>query len=128
MKQIKIGRYIKDLPRPLLDAVVRGDVVPFVGSGFSKNCDGSSGFVMPDWKSLGKAVASELNKYEYDGNPIEALSTYEVMHQRSNLVELIRRLLRLDEIYPGEAHHLFSECFSGIVCTTNFDNLIEDAY
>ena len=128
MKSAKLKQDLKEVPKPVLTALIRGEVVPFVGAGFSRNCDGPNGFVMPDWKTLGKSVAGELSNYEYDGNPIDALSTYESQFQRINLIELMRREFRLDAIYPGEAHKLFVECFPGIVCTTNFDTLIEDAY
>ena len=128
MRQVKIKQHLKEIPKPVLDALVRGEVVPFVGAGFSRNCEGPNGFVMPDWKTLGKSVAGELVNYEYDGNPIDALSTYESQFQRINLIDLMRKEFRLDAIYPGEAHKLFVGCFPGIVCTTNFDTLIEDAY
>ena len=126
MRQVKIKQHLKEIPKPVLDALVRGEVVPFVGAGFSRNCEGPNGFVMPDWKTLGKSVAGELVNYEYDGNPIDALSTYESQFQRINLIDLMRKEFRLDAIYPGEAHKLFVGCFPGIVCTTNFDTLIVD--
>ena len=128
MKRAEIKHNLKEVPKPVLEALIRGEVVPFVGAGFSRNCDGPNGFVMPDWKTLGKSVAGELVNYEYDGNPLDALSTYELQFQRINLIDLMRREFRLDAIYPGEAHKLFVECFPGLVCTTNFDTLIEDAY
>lgn len=42
------GKLLKAVPKPLLDSLVGGDVIPFVGAGFSKNCDGPDGFDMPD--------------------------------------------------------------------------------
>lgn len=120
--------YLKDFPKPLLDAIVRGGVVPFIGAGFSKNCNGPEGFTMPNWNQLGKLVASELPNYEYLGNPIEALSSYEYKYKRVPLIEFMKKIFRLNEVLPGNAHKLLAECFGGIICTTNFDTLLEDAF
>ena len=102
---------LKNIPSPLLRSLVAGDVIPIVGAGFSRNGDGADGFMMPDWSSLGKAVAEEMPDYAYDGNPIEALSVYETRYKRPALVEALRRIMRIDEVYPGEAHRLFVQCF-----------------
>ena len=128
MTKIKKGAGIlKSVPMPLLKALVNGNVVPFVGAGFSKNCEGPAGFEMPDWKALGRAVAEEIADYEYDDNPIEALSVYDVQYKRSSLVEVLRTILNVTKIRPGEAHHLLVKCFKSIICTTNFDCLLEMA-
>lgn len=128
MKPVNKRLYIKEFPKPLLDAMVRGDVVPFIGAGFSKNCNGPEGFTMPDWKQLGELIAKELPDFEYLGNPLEALSAYEFKYKRIPLVEFMRRIFRINEIQPGDAHKLLATCFGGIICTTNFDTLIEDAF
>lgn len=123
----KYGELLSIVPQPLLDALVQEEVVPFVGAGFSKNCNGPDGFSMPDWRDLGKRVADTMPDYAYDGNPIEALSVYEYKNQRSALVELLRKICRISEISPGETHRLLCSCFPRMICTTNFDFLIEDA-
>lgn len=125
MAHDKIERIV---PSPLLDDLIRGSVVPFVGSGFSRNCDGPAGFVMPDWQELGRQVAADMPDYDYSGSPIDALSVYEERFKRSALVDRIRRACQTGMVTPGEAHRLFCGCFSSIVCTTNFDSLLEDAY
>lgn len=124
----KIGQLLERVPRPLLDSIVRGEVIPFIGSGFSKNCEGPDGFEMPNWKELGEAVAKELPDCGNDVSPLEVLSIYEDQYRRVPLVELMRRICRVSEIMPGEAHRLLCGCFSEIVCTTNFDFLIENAF
>ena len=121
------GKLLKAVPKPLLDSLVGGDVIPFVGAGFSKNCDGTDGFDMPDWSNLGAAIAGSMPDYDYDGNPIEALSTYEERFKRAALVELLRKICMVSKIRPGDAHRLLCGCFQGVICTTNFDFLIEDA-
>ena len=128
MTKVKKGTGIlKSVPVPLLKALVNGNVVPFVGAGFSKNCDGPADFEMPDWKALGRAVAEEIADYEYDDNPIEALSVYDAQYKRPSLVEVLRNILNVTKIRPGEAHHLLVKCFKSIICTTNFDCLLEMA-
>lgn len=42
----KHGELLSIAPQPLLDALVQEEVVPFVGAGFSKNCNGPDGFSM----------------------------------------------------------------------------------
>ncbi|MBQ4384370.1 MAG: SIR2 family protein [Kiritimatiellae bacterium] len=126
--KIKQGNLLKLLPKPLLDSLVTGDVIPFIGAGFSKNCEGPIGSSMPDWNALGKAIASEMPGYEFDGNPIDALSAYEGRYRRSTLVETLRRVLQADVIRPGTAHQLLVNSFRGVICTTNFDTLIEVAF
>lgn len=116
------------VPKPLLDDLIRGSVVPFVGSGFSRNCEGPAGFVMPDWNELGKQVAADMPDYDYSGSPIDALSVYEERFKRPALVDRIRRACLAGKVFPGEAHRLFCDCFGSTVCTTNFDTLLEDAY
>ena len=73
---VKIERIV---PKLLLDQLVCGNVVPFVGAGFSRNCEGPSEFVMPNWQELGKRVAADMPDYEYAGSPIDALSALWLM-------------------------------------------------
>lgn len=124
----KVDQLLGRVPHPLLDSIVRGEVIPFIGSGFSKNCNGPDGFEMPNWKELGEAVAKELPDCREDISPLEVLSMYEDQYKRVPLVELLRRICRVSEISPGEAHRLLCGCFGETVCTTNFDFLIENAF
>ena len=120
--------YIRLVPRPLLDAIVRGNAIPFVGAGFSTNCEGPDGFVMPNWKMLGKMAASEMGARSHDENPLEALSAYEERFQRAALVDLIRKACGDSCVTYGEPHKLLCGCFQNLICTTNFDSLLEQAF
>ena len=120
-------KYLNQLPKPLLSDFLSNRVIPVVGAGFSKNADIPVGLTMPDWRELGKAVASFIPDYEYDNNPIDALSYYEELYSRSKLVELIMSELHHGLIQPGSLFKAFCEIFRGIICTTNFDTLLEDA-
>jgi len=119
--------YIRYIPKPLLKDFICNRVVPFVGAGFSKNADIPDGISMSDWNELGKKMASELPDYQFEGNAIDAFSYYEVLYSRSKLVELLMRELHISEINPGKTIDAFCNLFSGTICTTNWDFLLEDS-
>lgn len=120
-------KYIKSIPPPLLNDFVKNRVVPIVGAGFSKNADIPKGLSLPDWNELGRIVAKEIPGYDYNGDAIDALSYYEELFTRPSLVELLVRELHHGEIQPGKTIQAFCNFFSGTICTTNFDTLLEDA-
>lgn len=119
--------YIRFIPKPLLKDFIYNRVVPFVGAGFSKNADIPDGIAMSDWNELGKKVASELPDYQFEGNAIDAFSYYETLYSRSKLVELLMRELHVSEMKPGETIDAFCNLFSGTICTTNWDFLLEES-
>lgn len=81
---------------------------------------------MPDWNEIGKLVAAEITGYDYDNNAIDALSYYEDLYSRTKLVEFLMKELHFGKIRPGSTYKAFCELFTGIICTTNFDSLLED--
>lgn len=119
--------YLPSIPKPLLNDFITGRVIPFVGAGFSKNADIPMGLSMPDWNELGKLAANEIPDYEYDNNAIDALSYYEDLYSRAKLVELLMKELHFGEIQPGDTYKAFCDLFTGTICTTNFDSLLEDS-
>jgi len=119
--------YIEKMPKSLLNDITTNRCIPFIGAGFSKNANSAEDLYIPDWNGLGKKVSEYLPNSEYD-NPIEALSQYEAQYSRANLIELIANELHINEIYPGEAHLQFCRLYFDIICTTNFDFLLENAY
>lgn len=128
IKKLKTYTYLKHFPIPFLEDFVRGQVIPFIGAGFSRNADVPKGKEMPDWNKLGELVAKNLpSDYEYS-NPIEAISTYEQEFSRTKLIEKFNELLLTGIIKPGKAHIAFAKIPFELVCTTNFDFLIESAY
>lgn len=119
--------YLPLIPKPLLNDFITGRVIPFVGAGFSKNAEIPMGLSMPDWNELGKLAAYEIPDYDYDNNAIDALSYYEDLYSRAKLVELLMKGLHFGEIQPGATYKAFCDLFTGTICTTNFDSLLEDA-
>ena len=120
-------KYISLIPNPLLNDFVNNRVIPFVGAGFSKNADIPKGLTMPDWNELGKLAAAEIADYIYDNNAIDALSYYEDLYSRTKLVEFLMKELHFGQIQPSSTYKAFCELFTGIICTTNYDSLLEDA-
>lgn len=120
-------KYIPIIPRPLLNDFISNRVVPFVGAGFSKNADIPDGKSMPDWNELGKLAAEEIPDYVYDGDAIDILSYYETLYSRPKLVEFLMKALLTGEVHPGQTYQAFCNLFTGTICTTNFDSLIEDS-
>ena len=121
-------KYLSLVPKPLLDDFIHNKVVPFVGAGFSKNADIPINLSMPDWNELGRKVANEISGYEYNDNALDTLSYYEMLYSRPKLIELLIRELHIGKIQPGSTYKAFCELFTNVVCTTNFDCLLEDAY
>ena len=119
-------KYISSIPKSLLNDFVNNRVIPFIGAGFSKNADIPIGLSMPDWNEIGKLAAAEINDYDYDNNAIDALSYYEDLYSRTKLVEFLMKELHFGKIQPGATYRAFCELFTGTICTTNFDSLLED--
>lgn len=119
-------KYISSIPKPLLNDFLNNKVIPFVGAGFSKNADLPEGLSMPDWNELGKLAADEIPNYEYNNNALDALSYYEDLYSCAKLVELLMRSLHIGKAHPGSTYKAFCDLFTGTICTTNFDSLIEE--
>lgn len=119
-------KYISSIPKPLLNDFLNNKVIPFIGAGFSKNADIPEGLSMPDWNELGKLAAAEIPNYKYDNNALDTLSYYEDLYSRTKLVELLMRSLHVGKVHPSSTYKAFCDLFTGTICTTNFDSLIEE--
>lgn len=92
-----------------------------------RNANTSAGNKMLDWNDLGKALSEQMENYPYT-TPIDAISAYVFQFSRTKLVEQFNQLLLIGTAEPGQAHRAFCNLPFDIVCTTNFDFLLEDAY
>lgn len=119
--------YLKFFPNPLLEDIVQGRSLPFVGSGFSMNAVLPNGKSMPDWGTLGKRIAEEMPGHDFS-TAIEALSAYGHEFSRAKLIELVSKSLHVSEVRPGPAHEAFSLLPFQKVVTTNFEFLLERSY
>lgn len=123
-----MNKYIKVFPQPFLDELLKSNVVPFVGSGMSNNAELPKGKEMPLWDQLGQSFKDILGKGYEKASSIEAISAFETKYSKQGLIEKLRELLYVDQCKPGKSHDVFGRLPFNIVCTTNFDNLIEDTY
>ena len=121
-------KYLPRLPKPLLDDLVNGRWLPVVGAGLSKNAVLPSGRTMPDWCELGAGLAEDIPDYEYANDPIDAVSAYAHEYGRPKLIEALYDALSIGAAQPGDVHRAFCEIQFDVVCTTNFDFLVEKQY
>ena len=120
-------KYLNHFPQPLLDDLVRGRWLPIVGAGLSRNVVLPNRRTVPLWSELGKSLAGYMKDYEYV-NPLDAISAYEHEFGRPKLIEMLSDLLFIADSQPSNTHRSFCALPFGIVCTTNFDFLLERQY
>lgn len=115
------------VPRELLEDIVKGNCLPFVGAGFSKNADLPNGKKMSSWSELCNDLAKSLDATLSDN--LEIAEAYEKKFGRKKLVQEIERVLLTNIAKAGEVHHEFAKIPDfKLVFTTNFDTLLEQAY
>jgi hypothetical protein len=93
----------------------------------SLNANVPPGKRMPLWGDLGRTLGDSLIDFSSNG-VLDAISSYEHEFGRARLIERLSDLLLLAESQPGEAHKEFCSIAFDIVCTTNFDFLLERQY
>lgn len=117
-------KYLRYFPKPLLDDLVFGRWLPIVGAGMSLNAELPVGDKMPLWGELGALFEKDLDGFS-SANAIDAISEYEHEFSRPRLIERLSDFLHIRNSRPGEAHKEFCSIQFDIVCTTNFDFLLE---
>ena len=120
-------KYIDCFPKPLLDDLVAGRWLPIVGAGLSRNAIVPKGKKIPLWNELGEIIAQDIQDFLYT-NPVDALSAYEHEYGRPRLIEKLIDVLLIQDARPGEVHKAFCSIPFDLVCTTNFDFLLEKQY
>ena len=120
-------KYLNQFPQPLLDDQLKGRWLPIVGAGLSSNAVLPYQRTVPLWSELGKSLARSMKDYEYV-NPIDAISAYEHEFGRPKLIEKLSDLLFITDSQPSNTHRSFCALHFEIVCTTNFDFLLERQY
>ena len=116
-----------NIPQPLLDDIVAGKCLPFIGAGFSSNAHLPNGLQMPTWPELTEILAKDAKVSPDCDGPFVA-SAYEKKFGHVQLIEAIRKALHADHAESGEAHKAFVELPFDTIYTTNFDLLLEDSY
>lgn len=119
-------KYIKLFPKPLLEELVEGRWLPIVGAGLSRNAVLPDGGTLPLWDGLGRSIA-EMAGSSYV-NPIDAISAYEHIFERRELIKRLSRELRVEDAAPGPSQTAFARLPFDRVVTTNIEFLLERAY
>src|SRR5688572_28365093 len=119
--------YIQYIPDELIIDICRGECIPVVGAGFSKNAILPPGAAMPLWSDLGANVARR-GGISTTGNPIKDLTAYCDKCSRFELVRCLWECLHIGTAIPGRAHQEFAKLPFKQVITTNFDFLLELSY
>lgn len=115
------------IPSPLLEDIIDGKCLPFIGAGFSKNADLPAGKEMPDWNQLVGIFIKDLGKTA-STDKLEIVQEYEKNFNRPKLIETLENALLTNVAKPGVIHRQFVKITDfDIVYTTNFDSLLEDA-
>lgn len=119
--------YLPHFPKPVLDDLVTGKWLPVVGAGMSLNAILPAGKKIPLWAGMSKELTDELSDFA-PTSILDGLSAYEYEFGRSRLIERLSEVLLIKEAHPGNAHKEFCTIPFDIVCTTNFDFLLERQY
>lgn len=119
--------YLQYFPKPLLSDLLSGRWLPIVGAGMSLNAKTPLGKKMPLWPDLGKALQDEFSEFSSNGT-LDAISAYQHEFGRAKLIERLTEILLIKDAHPGVAHKSFCSIPFDIVCTTNFDFLLEHQY
>lgn len=122
-----LPKQLVHFPKPLLKDLVQGRWLPVLGAGMSLNAKLPAPAKMPLWSELGKSFADDLLDYS-PTSVLDGISAYEHEYGRARLIERLAELLHVNLAQPGSAHREFCTLPFDIVCTTNFDFLLENQY
>ncbi len=123
-----MARLADALPRPLYEDVLQGLWVPVVGSGMSRNARVPDGDPPPDWNGLASVLKRDLADPDDTFDAVDVISAYAQEHGRPALVERVSRAIRIADAQPGEVHLSLCRLPVDVLVTTNFDQLLEQAF
>lgn len=121
------AKYLLHFPKPVLDDLVTGKWLPVIGAGMSLNAVVPTGKKMPLWAAMSKELTDELSDFSAT-SVLDGISAYEHEFGRARLIERLSEILLVGDAQPGNAHKEFCTIPFDIVCTTNFDFLLERQY
>jgi hypothetical protein len=121
------AKYLPHFPKPVLDDLVTGKWLPVIGAGMSLNAVVPTGKKMPLWAAMSKDLTDELSDFSAT-SVLDGISAYEHEFGRARLIERLSEILLIGDAQPGNAHKEFCTIPFDIVCTTNFDFLLERQY
>ena len=134
---MKKKEYIEYFPKALLEDIIAGKCLPFIGAGFSLNADSKDKNCRAmTWNELGVFFRKELlpigkkltKDQQAQTNGLEYITVYEERTNRIKLAEKMREALCIDKMEVGATHKAFCSIPFNLVCTTNFDSLLEEGF
>lgn len=105
--------------RILSDAAEYRSLVPFVGAGVSAGCG------LPSWSELVAPLRAEVGAGDND-DVLDVAQWYVDQHGRDAIERHVRRRLSPPNS-PGALHRLVAKLAAPVICTTNYDLLMEQA-
>src|SRR4051812_15409091 len=128
----------ENVPADLIAAVKRGDVVPLIGAGFSKQADGN----IPNWTQLLQrlyeyaadqghitaAQRTEISELVVAGRYLTAAQELRERIPASEFFSLMDESFGDVDVTPSQVHPLLWALQPALVMTTNYDRLIENSY
>ncbi len=122
------SKHLNKFPKPLLDDLVAKSLAAnSSGAGFSRNAVLPLKKKVPLSNEPGRPTKADLR--DYSPSALSMLSPgIRARIKARQLIERLSELLHVNEARPGEAHKAFCSIQFDIVCTTNFDFLLERQY
>jgi hypothetical protein len=109
------------VPADLVEHFAKGNGALFVGAGLSK------GAGLPDWAELISELGDELDDCPPSSDLRDLARYYEIEYGRNRLIERIRKHVDRLDVKPTQVHRALASCTVGVILTTNYDDLLEQA-
>ena len=69
-------KYLKLIPKPVLDNLILGQWLPIIGAGMSRNAAVPVSKKIPLWNDLGRELAKDIDAFS-PNNALDAISAYQ---------------------------------------------------
>lgn len=110
----------------IIDTLRSGDCVPFLGAGASLGYEGVS---LPTGGELARKLAEECGYHGYGSDDfLRICQFYELKRGPAALRRAIIRHLRIPDVKPSAVHRTLARFPVTHVLTTNYDELMEEAF
>lgn len=111
----------------LVDNLKDQELVPFLGAGASLGFNGSDG--LPTASELAESLAQACHYPGYDTSDLLRVTQYYAGAKGElKLRKLVHKKLSPPRVRPSEVHKILASWPIKAVLTTNYDNLMEDAF
>lgn len=116
-----------DIPKPLIDGILDGNIILFLGAGASYGALHPNGNKIPQGQELSDMLATKFLDSTYIGKPLQIVS--ELAISERNIFEVQSFIADIFEKFRPALHHKLIPSFVWhSIATTNYDLLIERSY